>query len=202
MPSTDGVRYARGAVFSMECLIGAHAFHIWFELEGCQVFTLVPVKNPALKGRQHRWWSQATRSTRGRTYGAPSTTTLLGSMPSTDGVRYARGMSLARTRSPRAPQPPCKRWLRQTPVLSRIGWRRLAKKHRGRSALSDDLGNLPHEAACHLDYVRQLGAPVHCSALPKSPDNVQSFVDRGPNQSGMVLVRYHSEAVKSSGVLT
>ena len=72
----------------------------------------------------------------------------------------------------------------------------------GRSALSDDLGNLPHEAACHLDYVRQLGAPVHCSALPKSPDDVQSFVDRGPHQSGMVLVRYHSEAVKSSGVLT
>ena len=107
-----------------------------------------------------------------------------------------------RTRSPRAPQPPCKRWLRQTPVLSRIGWRRLAKKHRGRSALSDDLGNLPHEAACHLDYVRQLGAPVHCSALPKSPDDVQSFVDQGPHQSGMVLVRYHSEAVKSSEVLT
>ena len=68
MASFDGVRdHTRGAVFSMEFRIGAHAFRLWFELEGCQVYTLVPVKNPALKGRQHRWWSQATRSRRPQT---------------------------------------------------------------------------------------------------------------------------------------
>ena len=54
-------------------------------------------------------------------------------------------------------------------LLSRVGWRRLAKKRRGRSALSDEVGSLPHEAAGYLDYLRQLGVPVHSSAPPKSP---------------------------------
>merc|ERR1719232_2103404 len=96
MPSTDGVRYARGAVFSMECLFGAHAFRLWFELEGCQVYTLIPVKNPALKGRQHRWWSQATRSMRGRTYVAPSTTTrnITTTLPNTSRT-FAHGNTIA-----------------------------------------------------------------------------------------------------------
>ena len=57
-------------------------------------------------------------------------------------------------------------------LLSRIGWRRLAKKRRGRSALNVNVGNLPHEAAGYLDYLRQLGAPVHSSAPPKTPDDL------------------------------
>ena len=57
-------------------------------------------------------------------------------------------------------------------LLSRIGWRKLAKKRRGRSALSADIGILPHDAAGYLDYLCQLGAPVHSSAPPKSPDNL------------------------------
>ena len=64
-------------------------------------------------------------------------------------------------------------------LLSRVGWRSLAKRRRGRSALSDDIGNLPHEAAGYLDYLRQLGAPVHSSAPPKSPSDLQEAIDRG-----------------------
>ena len=70
-------------------------------------------------------------------------------------------------------------------LLSRVGWRRLAKKRRGRSALSDEVGSLPHEAAGYLDYLRQLGAPVHSSAPPKSPDDLQAAVDRGPHPSAV-----------------
>ena len=68
-------------------------------------------------------------------------------------------------------------------LLSRIGWRKLATRRRGRSALSDDVGDLPHEAAGYLDYLRRLGAPVHSSAPPKSPEDLQAAVDRGPHQS-------------------
>ena len=32
-------------------------------------------------------------------------------------------------------------------LLSRVGWRKLAKRRRGRSAISDDVGSLPHKAA-------------------------------------------------------
>ena len=70
-------------------------------------------------------------------------------------------------------------------LLSRVGWRSLAKRRRGRSALSDDIGNLPHEAAGYLDYLRQLGAPVHSSAPPKSPSDLQEAVDRGPHPSAV-----------------
>ena len=70
-------------------------------------------------------------------------------------------------------------------LLSRVGWRRLAKKRRGRSALSDDVGSLPHEAAGYLDYLRKLGAPVHSTAPPKSPDDLQAAVDRGPHPSAV-----------------
>ena len=70
-------------------------------------------------------------------------------------------------------------------LLSRVGWRKLAKKRRGRSALSADIGSLPHDAAGYLDYLRQLGAPVHSSAPPKSPDDLQAAVDRGPHPSAV-----------------
>ena len=52
-------------------------------------------------------------------------------------------------------------------LLSRVGWRRLAKKRRGRSALSATVGSLPHAAAGYLDYLCHLGAPVHSSAPPQ-----------------------------------
>ena len=68
-----------------------------------------------------------------------------------------------------------------THLLSQVGWRKLAKKRQGCSAISDDLGALPHKAARYLNYLRQLGTPVHWSAPPKSPDDLQTAVNREPH---------------------
>ena len=68
-----------------------------------------------------------------------------------------------------------------THLLSQVGWRKLAKKRQGCSAISDDLGALPHKAARYLNYLRQLGTPVHWSAPPKSPDDLQTAVNQEPH---------------------
>ena len=84
-------------------------------------------------------------------------------------------------------------------LLSRIGWRKLAKKRWGRSALNADIGSLPHDAAGYLGYLCQLGAPVHSSAPPKSPDELQAAVDRGPHPSAVEHQNNDEDDNKSEG---
>ena len=100
MPSSDGVRdHTRGAVFSMEYLIGAHAFRLWLKLGECQVHTLVPVNNPALKGRHNRCWSKASRS-RNITTTFPNTSRALahGKTIAAGEIQAHAGPSVARQR--------------------------------------------------------------------------------------------------------
>ncbi|EJK58873.1 hypothetical protein THAOC_20968, partial [Thalassiosira oceanica] len=70
-------------------------------------------------------------------------------------------------------------------VLKAKGWRWLARLRRGRSALNKDVWKLPHDAAGYLSYLQRHGAPVHSSAAPKSPDELQAAVDRGAHPSAI-----------------
>ena len=69
--------------------------------------------------------------------------------------------------------------------LKSHGWRKLAETRRGRSALNAKVEALPHEAAGYLSYLQKYGAPVHSSAPPKTPEELQSAVDRGAHPSAM-----------------
>ena len=69
--------------------------------------------------------------------------------------------------------------------LKAHGWRKLAEERRGRSSIDPDVGKLPHAAAGYLDYLRTVGAPVHSTATPKTPSEVQAAAERGPHPSAI-----------------
>lgn len=72
---------------------------------------------------------------------------------------------------------------RNAEFLSKHGWYRLARSRRGRSEISHSVGDMPHDAAGYLDFLRRLGAPVLSHAPPKTPAELQAAVDRGPHPS-------------------
>lgn len=74
---------------------------------------------------------------------------------------------------------------RNAEYLAKYGWYRLARSRRGRSEISSSVGELPHDAAGYLDFLRRLGAPVLSHAPPKTPDELQHAVDRGPHPSAI-----------------
>jgi len=51
--------------------------------------------------------------------------------------------------------------------------------------LNAKIEELPHEAAGYLSYLQKYGAPVHSSAPPKTPEELQAAVDRGAHPSAM-----------------
>ena len=67
--------------------------------------------------------------------------------------------------------------------LGEHGFEALVKERRGRSNLNPGVGQLNHPAAGYLDYIRTHGAPVLTSTPPKSPEELQAAVDRGPHPS-------------------
>ncbi|EJK64484.1 hypothetical protein THAOC_14776, partial [Thalassiosira oceanica] len=67
--------------------------------------------------------------------------------------------------------------------LEQHGFEALVIERRGRSNLNPDVGNLNHPAAGYLDYLRKYGAPVLTATPPKTPEELQAAVDRGPHPS-------------------
>mmetsp|Transcript_36392 Transcript_36392/g.81833 ORF Transcript_36392/g.81833 Transcript_36392/m.81833 type:complete len:1331 (-) Transcript_36392:274-4266(-) len=67
--------------------------------------------------------------------------------------------------------------------LAQHGYEALVKERRGRSNLNPDVGSLNHPAAGYLDYIRRHGAPVVSTTPPKTPEELQAAVDRGPHPS-------------------
>ena len=67
--------------------------------------------------------------------------------------------------------------------LAEHGYEALVKERRGRSNLNPDVGKLNHPAAGYLEYIRKHGAPVLSTASPKTPEELQAAVDRGPHPS-------------------
>ena len=67
--------------------------------------------------------------------------------------------------------------------LATHGWHKLAKSRQGRSEFSEQVKDLPHDAAAYLNYLRRCGAPVMMSGAPHTPKELQAAVDRGPHPS-------------------
>ena len=80
-------------------------------------------------------------------------------------------------------------------TLRKKGWRGLVEEKRGRSAMNPGVGELPHEAAATLDFLRRHGAPVHTSDPPKTPAELQAAADRGPHPSARVHQEFLWEEV-------
>ena len=67
--------------------------------------------------------------------------------------------------------------------LATHGWHKLNKSRRGWSELSEQLKDLPHNAAAYLDYLRRCGTPVMTSGVRHTPEELQAAVDRGLHPS-------------------
>ncbi|EJK61867.1 hypothetical protein THAOC_17565 [Thalassiosira oceanica] len=82
-------------------------------------------------------------------------------------------------------------WARENAAfLKAQGWEKLARDRRGRSAIDENVRDLPHPSAAYLDYLRRQGAPVLSSDPPPSPEDLQAAADRGPHPSANVHAEF------------